>query len=484
MTRIPLNARKSDLIELLSCYKEENGDELNQHTNIALRAMLEELEEDEETLMEAYKSIKADRLEREKEERESMERRHQAERDHEYRLRELELAHRNNVVEQPPRSRELEARYLSENEILNLVGKYEERTDISQFLQMFELQVKGSEVPERKWVSYLKNCFSQDIKVMLLAEMKDTPQDYEVMKKLLLAYCKMSPEKYRQKYFTLTKKPTEDWKTFLRIMECYFDEWVQGFQADTREKLRDLMIVDQLKKRIPQNIREHFVHEWSTFISPRDLVAKIDAFELIKSEISPRFSKPNFFSEPARFEWKESPRKENFERVSPNQQRPPNYERKLPTPFKRDTNQSTNFDRRYQPKCFSCGSPDHLRPQCTRLREKSVPQPQVNKVGLENLHEYDAKFMRQGKINNNIMTMLRDSGSTLDVVSNNHISPEMLNGEKVWVNHPFLKEPICLPLAELKVQYKNKKVLATAIVLDDTLDSGMYLLGNRTAALL
>ncbi|CAL1262547.1 unnamed protein product [Larinioides sclopetarius] len=89
-----------------------------------------------------------------------------------------------------------------------------------------------------------------------------------------------------------------------------------------------------------------------------------------------------------------------------------------------------------------------------------------------------------GKVNGFEMPILRDTGTTIDIVCRNKIKPEMLTGESIWVQQPFDESPICLPLAEVELEGEFGHAITKAAVVWSQIDKGRYLLGNRTAALL
>ncbi|GBM14211.1 hypothetical protein AVEN_167298-1 [Araneus ventricosus] len=82
------------------------------------------------------------------------------------------------------------------------------------------------------------------------------------------------------------------------------------------------------------------------------------------------------------------------------------------------------------------------------------------------------------------MPILRDTGTTVDIVSRNRIRPEMLTGEQIWVQQTFDEKPICWSLAEVELKGKFDQLKTKAAVVCNEADKGKYLLGNRTAALL
>ncbi|GBN50111.1 hypothetical protein AVEN_154706-1 [Araneus ventricosus] len=53
------------------------------------------------------------------------------------------------------------------------------------------------------------------------------------------------------------------------------------------------MIAEQLKYRVPAEVRDHFLHEWIEMKTPYDLAEKIDGHESIKQSFRREFPKKN-----------------------------------------------------------------------------------------------------------------------------------------------------------------------------------------------
>ncbi|GBM21281.1 hypothetical protein AVEN_149867-1 [Araneus ventricosus] len=82
------------------------------------------------------------------------------------------------------------------------------------------------------------------------------------------------------------------------------------------------------------------------------------------------------------------------------------------------------------------------------------------------------------------MPILRDTRTTVDIVSRNRIRPEMLTGEHICVQQTFDEKPIYLRLAEVELKGRFGQLKTKVAVVCSEADKGKYLLGNHTAALL
>ncbi|GBN43637.1 hypothetical protein AVEN_36748-1, partial [Araneus ventricosus] len=141
------------------------------------------------------------------------------------------------------------------------------------------------------------------------------------------------------------------------------------------------------------------------------------------------------------------------------------------------------FERRTQPACYICHSTSHLRPNCPQLNKS---KELVNRVGLsEQAKDLFAPYLSKALVNNEEMDILRDTGASIDIVSRNHIRPEHFTGEVVYVKQPLDAEFRCLPLAKVELQSPEFGCVVTkAAVIDAQLDSGWYLLSNKTYELI
>ncbi|GBN81659.1 hypothetical protein AVEN_217037-1 [Araneus ventricosus] len=127
------------------------------------------------------------------------------------------------------------------------------------------------------------------------------------------------------------------------------------------------------------DFKEHFMDEWTTIISPTEMVKKIEDFENVWKTIKSKlFATQTERTNKGQFK----PRYENFskkiEHSSPlklsdkwNDYRHQKDHRQREDAQQRDRfpnkNQDHSFDERYRPRCFECGSYSHFKPQCPRL---------------------------------------------------------------------------------------------------------------------
>ncbi|KAG8184898.1 hypothetical protein JTE90_017753 [Oedothorax gibbosus] len=176
-------------------------------------------------------------------------------------------------------------------------------------------------------------------------------------------------------------------------------------------------------------------------------------------------------------------KKENFQSRNPrveNNKQPSNEE-------SRNKRNVERFDRRKTFRCFECGNPNHMRYNCPNLlnqRKESGSRENVNFLKDSTVNPFLTPFLCKGSVNGKGITFLRDTGSSLDVVSRKYVLSDSYTGEIVWVKQPLDVNQISLPLAVVELSGEFGTIQTKAAVCADYLDEGRYILGNRTAVLI
>ncbi|GBM83793.1 hypothetical protein AVEN_248269-1 [Araneus ventricosus] len=157
-------------------------------------------------------------------------------------------------------------------EIHHLMQKFiSDENDISLYLIMFERLAKQAEILQNTWVIHLLGLLPYDVAQLIAREPDEIANDYGGVKKILLKRYKLTPEIFRQKFLMQNKNLGSTWENFAYELRSFFNEWVNGVKADNFEKLSDLIITDQIKRKVSQEIKDHFIDEWSKLNSPVQL---------------------------------------------------------------------------------------------------------------------------------------------------------------------------------------------------------------------
>ncbi|GBO23257.1 hypothetical protein AVEN_53556-1 [Araneus ventricosus] len=363
-------------------------------------------------------------------------------------------------------------------EIKHLMQKFDsQNTDISLYLTLFERQARAAGIEEEEWVSQLISLLPLDLAQIIIKEPEEQMREYTNVKKELLDRLKMKPEAFRIKFTQHQRKQGALWKELVLELQNYFDGWIEGLNVKDFKGLKELMIADQLKRRVPNEVKDHFLDEWGELIDSLVLAGKLDQYESVRGhrKVNPvRMAerKPLDRARP------NSPRKEH---PAKNAEKTEHQFGKISAP--KGNWRSEKFEWRTQPACYIRHSTSHLRPNCLQLNKS---KELVNQIGIsEQVQDLFAIYLSKALVNNEEMDILRDTGASIDIVSRNRVRPEHFTGEVVFVKQPLDAEFRCLPMAKVELQSPEFGCVVTkAAVIDAQLDSGWYLLSNKTHELI
>ncbi|GBN94900.1 hypothetical protein AVEN_218574-1, partial [Araneus ventricosus] len=167
-------------------------------------------------------------------------------------------------------------------EMRHLVQKFDPKEgDIRLYLVLFERQSRRVEINENLWVSHLIGLLLYEMSRLISRESEEVSNDYSHIKKLSLKRYKISAEKFRQKYNNHTKTAEGNWTNFLYELRNYFEEWLKGLK--TFAVLSDLTVIEQIERRVPREVKEHFIDEWAEIKSPKVLAKRLDEYDSVRS---------------------------------------------------------------------------------------------------------------------------------------------------------------------------------------------------------
>ncbi|GBN34643.1 hypothetical protein AVEN_129385-1 [Araneus ventricosus] len=82
------------------------------------------------------------------------------------------------------------------------------------------------------------------------------------------------------------------------------------------------------------------------------------------------------------------------------------------------------------------------------------------------------------------MEALRDTGSSVDLISFKNVKESDLTGDYVWARQALTNEHTSLALAEIDLEIHGVRLKTKAAVLDPSVERKHYLLGNKTQELI
>ncbi|GFU99279.1 SCAN box domain-containing protein [Trichonephila clavipes] len=219
---------------------------------------------------ERSKQEEKEREERSKrEEREREERMAREARQHELELRKLELLQQNQPLnDESGRRVEIGPKI----QLTQITTKFDEKHDeISLYLINFERKAELAQVPKKDWVAYLLAVLPAELSNMLAREPTERANNYDFVKDLILKRYRLNSEKLKQCFYRHQKSAEKSWRNYAHELNSYFTKWIAELQVKTFEQLKDLLITEKLKYRVPAEVREHFLEDWIKLKTPMNL---------------------------------------------------------------------------------------------------------------------------------------------------------------------------------------------------------------------
>ncbi|UYV62948.1 hypothetical protein LAZ67_2002587, partial [Cordylochernes scorpioides] len=205
---------------------------------------------------------------------------------------------------------------------------------------------------------------------LIARETEGQSGDYRFVKRLLLKRYKLSPEQFRQKFEKHDKSQEGTWRDFAFELRGFFNDWIEGMNVEDFDTLKDLSVTNQLKKKVPNVLRNHLIDDWTKRNNPDVLADKLDEYENVRTEMGPPHwnSKhtipPSFQQKSARFpnrsEVKETEQGTN---VSSREAAKNEISEKYPNTSRRMVNHAIRNDKG-EPKCFNCNQFGHIARDC------------------------------------------------------------------------------------------------------------------------
>ncbi|GFQ80024.1 retrovirus-related Pol polyprotein from transposon 17.6, partial [Trichonephila clavata] len=349
----------------------------------------------------------------------------------------------------------------------DLVPKFDAKNaDIILFCEIFERQAKKEKVAEDRWVSQLIPLLPVESTELVAKEPPERGDDYPHIKKLLLNRFQLTPVALRDRFESHQRR------------------------SGTLCGLKELLVTEQLKKRAPIELVDHFIDSWDAFKNATDLAEKLDHFEAVKKV----HRKQNIIKAGERKQFERQPfvgnkvnqisgkskqanvtNKESFrnDRFQGNSQTKGDNQREWERPF----------ERKKPIICYFCNEPGHIKPSCPRLTKGNYETVANLNVNSGNEDPFE-KFKIKLEINGVERVCLRDSGASIDVCARSWINENDLLGEYVWLKSPLDDVCHCLPLAKIKIKTKGGEFYTKAAIKSNSSTDEPYLLGNRTADLI
>ncbi|KAJ8040086.1 hypothetical protein HOLleu_14281 [Holothuria leucospilota] len=229
--------------------------EIEMNKEIRLKEMEREREKEErEMQMQKEKEEREMQMQKEKEEREmqmQMQREKEA-REHEFRLKQLELG----VIKASDPKIGLDTGGFDVSKHVKFVPKFQE-DNVEKFFNHFEKLGEQLKWPRDKWSILIQSNFTGKAQEVYSALSIEDSMDYDKVKKAILQAYELVPEAYRQKFRKYRKADTQTYVEFAYQKERHFDRWCASKKVSTFDTLRQLMLVEEFKRCVNDDIKTH-----------------------------------------------------------------------------------------------------------------------------------------------------------------------------------------------------------------------------------
>ncbi|GFX54251.1 retrovirus-related Pol polyprotein from transposon opus [Trichonephila clavipes] len=146
--------------------------------------------------------------------------------------------------------------------------------DISFYLILFERQARRVHIRDEDWVTNVVGLLPLEMTNLIAREPEEKAKDYQHIKGMLLKRFKLSTESFKVKFKRYCKSAENTWSDFGFELVNYFNEWISGLKIYDFERLKQLVIVEQMKEQVFRDIQQHFIHDWSRIVTVDDLTEK------------------------------------------------------------------------------------------------------------------------------------------------------------------------------------------------------------------
>ncbi|KAJ8044116.1 hypothetical protein HOLleu_11494 [Holothuria leucospilota] len=255
--------------------------EMEMNKEIRLKEMEREREREERE--------REERAEREKEEREMQ----REAREHEFRLKQLELG----VIKGSDPKIGSDTGGFDVSKHVKFVPKFQE-DNVEKFFNHFEKLGEQQKWPRDKWSILIQINFTGKAQEVYSALSIEDSMDYDKVKRAILQAYELVPEAYRQKFRKYRKADTQTYVEFAYQKERHFDRWCASKKVSTCNTLRQLMLVEEFKRCLNDNIKTHLEENKADKLSEvtnlADQYALTHKFSKVgQTQNKGQFSRPN-----------------------------------------------------------------------------------------------------------------------------------------------------------------------------------------------
>ncbi|GFW52737.1 uncharacterized protein TNCV_2393171 [Trichonephila clavipes] len=107
-------------------------------------------------------------------------------------------------------------------------------------------------------------------------------------KNLLLARFQLTPIALRDRFESHQRRPGAMWADLVFELRSYLDNWLAGMKVGDFAALKELLVTEQIKKRAPSELVDHFLDSWDGFKEAKSLAEKLTILRRLEECIKNR----------------------------------------------------------------------------------------------------------------------------------------------------------------------------------------------------
>lgn len=152
------------------------------------------------------------------------------------------------------------------NKCIRLVPPFSEN-DVDRYFVLFERVARTLNWPEDVWPLLLQCVFIGKAQEAYASLSPEDSLKYDKVKTAVERAYELVPEAYRQKFRRYRKIEAQSYVEFGRDKAALFDRWCAAQKVETRDQLRDLILMEEFKNCLPGKIATYINEQKPTRVS-------------------------------------------------------------------------------------------------------------------------------------------------------------------------------------------------------------------------
>lgn len=358
---------KKEMVKIIESYNAENPDDEIYKQMEKIRNSREKAETEKADLEKA--KLEVERLQVEADIRKK-----QRDEETEEQLREVKLAEHQERLKQLQNPAQPTVPHSPQIDASKFISKFDEKIPIDRYLKTFESIAEVQGWPKEIWAKILPALLTGKSLWTYGRMPTDVKGSYDKIKEALLSTSLVTPEVYRMRFRSGVKDKGITYMEWSFSVQEAAKEWFKSKEADTVEKLEQLIIMEEFTRDMPRELKIHLSRQNPTTIS--------EAATLADQFVASSSSDLSFHPASDQAQKSFSPRNKEAKRTwPPKTEDLRNTENK--NNFKPSSSPVSNEGKvRARPRCSHCNFTGHTAETCYKLHPELRNVQKVLRVNV------------------------------------------------------------------------------------------------------